>query len=94
MAYGAKRQYEPNLDPIDTSFYRKDRQIRATVTPISSSECKGPAETSEYRVNLLASLMFENRSRTPVLLYKDFNPWATERFAASAKDLAARKYVA
>ncbi|MDR3678041.1 MAG: hypothetical protein P4N24_21350 [Acidobacteriota bacterium] len=91
LACGAKSQ---TLAPVDTSAYKTDRQIRAVVTPISSSVCRGAAETSEYKVQLLASLTFENRSQRPVLLYKDFSPWATERIAASPEDMAAGKYVA
>jgi hypothetical protein len=39
-------------------------------------------------------MTFENRSERPVLLYKDFNPWATERIAASREAIAAGNYVA
>jgi hypothetical protein len=41
---------------VDTSAYKKDRQIHAVVTPFSALECKGAAETSEYKLQLAADL--------------------------------------
>lgn len=99
LSCGARCQ---TLAPVDISGFGKDRPIRAIVTQISSSECKGSNyvkggvpqyDDASYDVHVSATVTFENRSRRPALLYKDFNPTMTERVAVSAKDIALGKYV-
>jgi hypothetical protein len=99
-ACGAECQ---TLAPVDISAFGKHRPIQAAVTNVTTSECRGSAyfkagttgyDDLSYDVHLSGNMVFKNRSRRAVMLYKDFDPAMTERVAVSPEDAALGKYVA
>lgn len=90
------------LSPVDTSGFKRDRQIEAKVTDVSTSECKGSVyfqggaihyDDTSYKVKVTGKLTFTNRSRETVMLFKDPNPSFTERIAESEQDAASGKFI-
>ena len=83
--------------PVDISGFGKEHPIQASVTRVSSSECKAvdlrTGVLYDYDITLSGTVIFENRSRKAAILYKGFFP-LTGRVAASPKDIASGKFVA